>query len=69
MGLNVGAAYSFRNNTVNEHFGNSIGFNFGFDFSYKNSMLYINTVLSGGDVDRTNAGRPHWEEGLDFTFA
>ena len=67
MGLIVGAAYSFRNNAVNEHFGNSIGFNFGFDFFYKNSMLYIKTVLSGGD--RTYARRPHWEEGLDFTFA
>ena len=69
MGLNVGAAYSFRNNTVNEHFGNSIGFNFGFDFSYKNSMLYINTILSGGDVDRTYTGRSYWLEYLDFTLA
>ncbi|MFC6860249.1 hypothetical protein [Zunongwangia atlantica] len=69
MGMHVGAAYSFRNESIKEHFDNSIGFNFGFDFSYKSSILYINMIISGGNVDQAYSGRTYWEEDLDYTLA
>ena len=69
MGFHVGAAYSFRNESIKEHFDNSIGFNFGFDFSYKNSILYVNMILSGGNIDQAYSGRTYWEEDLDYSLA
>lgn len=51
-GINVGLGTGVLTGTVSDFFTPTFNFMFGFDFAYKNTILFLNATLAGNSVKR-----------------
>lgn len=61
--MNAGFGAGLLTGSLGDHFTPTFNFIFGFDFAYRNSILYVNATLAGDKVKKDYRSERSWYEG------
>lgn len=64
MGMHAGFGFGLLTGSLGNHFQTSKNILFGFDFGYRNLVLYLTGSLNYSSVIENYEERNHWEKGL-----
>jgi len=67
--LHAGFGSGFFTGSLGDHFAPTFNFIFGFDFTYKNSILYLNGTLAGDKVKNDYISDNNWYKGQHSNVA
>lgn len=67
--LHVGLGSGRFTGSLGQHFGQTFNFMFGFDFAYKNSILYLNGTMARGKVKTDYISDKNWYRGQHANVA
>ena len=67
--LHAGFGSGIFTGSLGQHFGQTFNFIFGFDFTYKKSILYLNGTLAGDKVAKDYISDKNWYQGQHANVA